>query len=306
MTIPKGGHDETAKRRERAEEIARGRSAQPPQDQGAMSLEETRRMLHELQVHQIELELQNEELREAQATLEASQARYFDLYDLAPVSYCTLDEKGLILEANLNVATRLGVARQELVKQPISRFILKEDQDTWRRHREDLFETGAPLVCEIRMVKKDGTVFWAHLDATPARDPDGVRFCRIVMSDITERKRAEVVLQENQRMLRSILDTIPQSVFWKDANGIYLGCNRVFASAVGLKSPDEIVGKTDFDLPWPRAEVEAYRADDEEVISSKAPKWHIIEQGRRADGTRIWADTSKLPLLSDSGSVYVV
>ena len=111
---------------------------------GGASPEETRRALHELQVHQIELEMQNEELRRTQEELEASRARYFDLYDLAPVGYFTLSEQGLILEANLTAARLLGVARGALVKQPLSRFILPEDQDIYYLHRKELLETGAP------------------------------------------------------------------------------------------------------------------------------------------------------------------
>src|SRR5512143_1299731 len=113
-----------------AEEIARKEAAQSSEDLEFLSPEDIRQTLHELQVHQIELELQNEELRRAQAELEAVRARYFDLYDLAPVSYCTLSEQGLILETNLTAATLLGVARGALVKQPISRFIFPEDQDS--------------------------------------------------------------------------------------------------------------------------------------------------------------------------------
>ena len=156
-----------------------------------LSPEETRRTLHELRVHQIELEMQNEELRRAQAELDAARARYFDLYDLAPVGYCTLCEKGLILEANLTAATLLGVARGALVKQPITRFILEEDQDIYYLHRKQLFETGEPQACELRMVKKDGAPFWAHLAATVAQDADGASVCRVVLSDITARKSEE-------------------------------------------------------------------------------------------------------------------
>jgi PAS domain S-box-containing protein len=107
-------------------------------------------------------------------------------------------------------------------------------------------------------------------------------------------------------MLRQVLDTIPQAVFWKDRTSTYLGCNEVFAKTVGLRDPEEIVGKTDFDLPWPRAEAEAYRADDLHVMENQAPKRHIIEQVQRADGGRIWADTTKLPLVDERGAVYGV
>ena len=117
---------------------------------------------------------------------------------------------------------------------------------------------------------------------------------------------AKDVLRKHQAMLRQVLDTIPQGVFWKDLSGAYLGCNQVLVKNLGLCSPSEIIGKTDFDLPWPRAEAEAYRADDAEVMERQAPKWHIIEQVQRGDGRRIWADTSKLPLVDENGAVYGV
>ena len=185
--------DPASSLRQKAEEIARSNATQSLQDQEALLPTEMRRTFHELQVHQIELEMQNEELRRAQEELDAARARYFDLYDLAPVGYCTLSEKGLILEANLTAATRLGVTRHELVKQPISRFILKDDQDIYYRHREQLFKTGAPQACELRMVGKDGTIFWARLDATVVQDTHGEPVCRVVLSDITERKQYEEV-----------------------------------------------------------------------------------------------------------------
>jgi len=189
--------------RKRAEETDRGKAARMSENMEALSPDEVRQTLHELRVHQIELEMQNEELRRTQAELDASRARYFDLYDLAPVGYCTVSEKGLILEANLTAATLLGVDRGALVQQPISRFILKEDQDIYYRHRKQLFEThstssgpaGEPQACELRMVKKDGPAFWARLEATAAWDAGGAAVCRVVLSDMTERKRYEEKLE---------------------------------------------------------------------------------------------------------------
>jgi len=174
--------------RKRAEEKFRADDAKAKKK---LAPEETRKMLQELLVHQIELEMQNEELRRAQAELDAARTRYFDLYDLAPVGYCTVSEQGLILEANLTAVTLLGVARGTMVKQPLTRFILKEDQDIYYLHRKQLFKTGEPQAFELRMVKKDGTAFWTWLEATIAQDADGVSVCRIILSDITERKQAE-------------------------------------------------------------------------------------------------------------------
>lgn len=122
-----------------------------------------------------------------------------------------------------------------------------------------------------------------------------------VIHDITEHKRAEEALHESQAMLNMVLDAVPQAIFWKDVESRYLGCNRVFAAAAGLDEPGQITGKTDYDLPWPREEADAYRADDREVIRNNQPKRHIIEPLQQADGTRIWIDTSKIPLLDENG-----
>jgi PAS domain S-box-containing protein len=189
--------------RKQAEAIAREKAAQMPENLDTLSPSEARQVLHELQVHQIELEMQNEELRRTQEELEASRARYFDLYDLAPVGYFTISEQGLVLEANLTAAKLLGVARGTLVRQPLSRFILPEDQDIHYRHRKQLFETRAPQVWELRLVRKDTAPFWARVEATMAQGADGATVYRAVVSDITERKRAEEAIETTNAELRN-------------------------------------------------------------------------------------------------------
>jgi len=174
--------------RKRAEALAGERAGERPEDLEAPPLEVALRALHELRVHQIELEMQNEELRRTQEELEASRERYFDLYDLAPVGYFTLNEKGLILEANLTAAKLLGMARGALVKQPLSSFILPQDQDTYYLHRKALLETGAPQGWEFRLLRKDTGPFWVQMEATATPGADGAFVCRAVVSDITERK----------------------------------------------------------------------------------------------------------------------
>jgi PAS domain S-box-containing protein len=199
--------------RNRAENASREEEAKKME---AMSPDETRHMLHELRVHQIELQMQNDQLRHAQAELDAARARYFDLYDLAPVGYFTLSEDEMILEANLTATTLLGVARDALVKQPISRFILDEDQDIYYLYRKQLLETHStssgqavePQVCELRMLKKNGKSFWAHLEAATAQDADGAPVCRLVMSDISERKRVEEDIHLNESRLRRLVDIL--------------------------------------------------------------------------------------------------
>ncbi|MBE3125572.1 MAG: PAS domain S-box protein [Acidobacteria bacterium] len=215
----KTGHDDSADLCKRAEEMAREKAAHSPlvrDSQGspenleARSPEEAQRTLEELRGHQIELKMQNEELRRAQAELDAARARYFDFYELAPGGYCTLSEQGLILEANLTTATLLGVARSALVKKALSRFIVREDQDIYFRHHKQLFETGAPQVCELRMLRREGSHFMARVEATAAQDADGRRVCRIVVIDITApniikeafRRKAKDLQEKNEVLTR--------------------------------------------------------------------------------------------------------
>ncbi|MES2824500.1 MAG: ATP-binding protein [Pseudomonadota bacterium] len=170
------------------------------------------KMMHQLQVHQIELEMQNEELRRTQWQLDAARIRYFDLYDLAPVGYCTLDEQGMIIEANLMAARLLGCDRTALVKQPLSRFIVKADQDSYYLHRKLLLELTDPQSCELRMLNGDGTSFWASLASTYDKNPEGTPLLRMVMSDISERKKAaaermlldELLQQKNNHLEHAI------------------------------------------------------------------------------------------------------
>jgi two-component system cell cycle sensor histidine kinase/response regulator CckA len=158
-------------------------------------------------VHQVELEMQNDELRRTQGELELARDRYQDLYDFAPVGYVTVSETGLILEANLTAATLLGVGRGHLVGRPLTRSIAREDQDVYYHHRKRLFETQEPQACEMRMVRGDGSQFWARIEATAARDSDGQAVCRATMSDITDRKRAERALWEaNERLEEMLLE----------------------------------------------------------------------------------------------------
>ncbi len=192
---------DAAELRRQAEAHVRNLALLPP---SAPTHEESQMVLHELRVHQVELEMQNEELRRAQAEIEAGRERYYDLYDLAPVGYCTLSEQGLILEINLTAATLLGTARSALVRQPISHFIVKEDQDIYYLHRKRLFETGEPQECELRLVKPDGANFWAHLTATAAQAEDGAPLCRVALSDVTERKHSAAKDQHLTRVLLAI------------------------------------------------------------------------------------------------------
>ncbi len=168
-----------------------------PAGQGDISLEKTQRLLHELEVHQIELEMQNKELHRSQEELEISRTKYFDLFDLAPVGYLTLDEKGLILEANLTASRLLGIERSSLVKQPLIRFIISEDQAGYCLQNKLLLETGMPQTFELRMMRQDGSTLWILMETSAKLSSDsGLFMYKVVMSDISIQKRLGEALQE--------------------------------------------------------------------------------------------------------------
>lgn len=187
---------EIAKLRWRAEERLQEQGRVAGKAPSTMSHEEALRLVHELRVHQVELQMQNDELSRAQAELSATRERYFDLYNLAPVGYFIVSHEGRILETNLAGAILLGTPRAALITQPITRFIFKDDQDVYYLHRREILATGEAHTCELRMVKADRTTFWVRLTASvqePSANspPDSAPTSRVVLSDISEQKRIE-------------------------------------------------------------------------------------------------------------------
>jgi PAS domain S-box-containing protein len=165
-------------------------------------------LLHELLVNKLELEMQNEELRRAQAELDVRYTRYFDLHDISPSGYCSVSEDGRILAPNLTAATLLCVPRGALVNQSFARFILGEDRGVYLRMQKLLLETGEAQACELRMIRQDQSQFWAGLSATVAIDEAGVRFYRLFINDVSDRRRAEEELrrmaEEKKALLRKL------------------------------------------------------------------------------------------------------
>ncbi|MFZ5450990.1 MAG: PAS domain S-box protein [Thermodesulfobacteriota bacterium] len=121
--------------------------------------------------------------------------------------------------------------------------------------------------------------------------------------DITEQKQAEEAIRERERMLSLVINAVPQVIFWKDLNSVYLGCNRNYARAAGLETPEAVVGKTEYDLPWKQQEIEIFLAEDREVMQTRQAKYHMVESKKLADGRQIWVDGTKIPLLTEDGAV---
>ena len=233
--------------RARAQRQARASTPQVPADLTALGPEAAGKLFHELRVHQIELELQNEELRRSQEELEVSRARYFDLYDLAPVGYVTIDETGLVLEANLTAAALLDVGRSSLVQQPWTRFVHPEDQDVYYIFRKQLLSRGGQYGCELRLMKSNGAVFWAQIEARLSQRDDGTHASRITLSDTSERKRVQEALNASETRHRALFETSPAALLtlappsWKFTAG-----NGAALAMFGARDEAELLQRT----PW--------------------------------------------------------
>lgn len=103
-------------------------------------------------------------------------------------------------------------------------------------------------------------------------------------------------LSESPSMLALVMDSIPQAIFWKDRHSVYIGCNRRFLNNAGKKTVDEIVGKTDYDLPWTKEEADFYREVDQRVMANNTAEYNIVQPQHRADGSFTWVSVSKIPL----------
>jgi PAS domain S-box-containing protein len=194
--------------RQQAEKIVKDSPDQSSETLNAMAPEAIRKMLHELHIHQLELEMQNVELERTQQQLSAAHSRYFKLYDLAPVGYCTLSKTGLILESNLSAAALLGINRSALINQQLARFIINADQDIFYLHRKKIAQTGIAQTCELRMHRQDGSQYWVQITETAIPDDiDGETHC-LVLIDISERKAYEQRLLESEARVQSKLNAI--------------------------------------------------------------------------------------------------
>ena len=179
--------------RERAEKILLAKD----DELEALPVADVRKLIHELEIYQVELEMQNEELRKAQSELETSRRNYYDLYDLAPVGYFTFDPAGMILEVNLTGADLLGVERAYLIGRGFSMFVAPQFQDLFHLHRRRAFEIGGRQKCTLDLIRQDGSHVSVQVESGAVQNEQGeLGRCLTVITDITALKRAENSLRE--------------------------------------------------------------------------------------------------------------
>jgi PAS domain S-box-containing protein len=313
MTSDKHHRKRAAELRRLAEEAVRNEQAPLPTSSSDLAEQDTEQILHELRVHQVQLEMQNEDLRQAQEKLDASRARYFDLYDLAPVGYCTLSANGRILKANLTAATLLGVDRATLVQQPFTRFILEEDQHLYTLRQLQGPDIPDPQECELRLKKDDVGSFWAHLTITAVQPAAGQSEYRIVLSDISDRKHAEIRASEQAVFTRRILDSTPAHIALLDPEGMIVDVNTAwtrFAQENNGTEMNKLGPGTSYFCSWSSQYGDITNATEafagiRQVQRGERPSFTIEYPCHAPNEQNRWFSLQALPLVGDTGHVLV-
>jgi PAS domain S-box-containing protein len=235
-------------------------------------------LLHELQLHQIELETQNETLRQTQLSLEESRDHYINFYDFAPVGYLTLTDKGLISEINLTGAALLGMERNKLLRQRLARFVAAEDSDRWHHHVLDVFNRDDKRSCELTFKRGNGSVFNAQLDCLRLLKEDRAPELHIVLTDITERKFSEQKILKQQERLNGLIDNAMDAIITVDAQQNIIIFNQATERIFGYAAT-EVIGR-----PLEQLIPQSFRSRHQQYVEDFG-KTHISSRSMGSLGT---------------------
>ncbi len=260
-----------------------------------------KKLVRELQVHQIELETKNEELRRAQAEIEESRTKYFDLYDFSSVGYFTFSQTGEILEVNLTGASLLGVERTKLLHRPFSTFLDPEFRSLFRDHRLSVLKAGGRERCELKLLKKDGKSFYVSLESISVPHGRNHRI-RSAVSDITELKKAREKAETEHAFRIAIANSILSGIIAVDPEGRQSFVNLGFCRMVG-RSEEELIGRKPPFAYWPPEESDHISKAFQKVMDGKAPRDGLELRFMRKNGERFDALVVSSPLKDHRGKV---
>lgn len=249
-------------------------------------------LVHELQVHQIELEMHNEELRHAYDEADALRDRYADIYDFAPVGYFTLDRQGVILEMNLAGSILLGIKGSQKGRHRFASHVVEDNLPAFNGFFDEVLKATHKTQCEVGLLPTSHRAeACVRIEAVPDENGDE---CRMVVMDISAARQAEMALQEREQYQRAVLDNFPFKVWLKDSQSRFLAVNKAFAATFGKSSADALIGQSDFDV-FSREIAEAHRADDQAVLEAGEQK--TVVERVEIDSQQRWFETYKSPVV---------
>ncbi len=242
------------------------------------------------------------ERKQAEAALRESEEKHRVLIETTATGFVFLDADGRVLDANDEYLRLAGYdKREQILGRRVTEWTAAYDQARNAVEVKKCIASGSVRGLVVDHVHPDKTVIPVEINASTLGAGDSLKIVALCR-DITERKQAEMTLQGSRQMLRSVLDTVPVRVFWKDTEGRYLGCNQPFAGDAGFDSPEALIGRNDHDMGW-KDQADLYRADDRQVIASGIPKLQYEEPQTTPAGTRLWLRTSKIPLRDLEGRI---
>ncbi len=262
------------------------------------------KILEQLRIHQAELEVQNQELLRSQTDLEMSRNRYYELFDLAPVGYFSLDPKGIIADVNLTGTDLLGTERIFLKDKPFLVNVEAHDHQHFLQLLGRAVKTGERISGELTLLRRDRSVFEARAEmvttdpASPSR-----RHVLLTLLDITAQKQARTALEESQQMLSLVINSVPQYLFWKDRNAVYLGCNDNFCRLLDCSGPVDIIGRSDVELAWLPETAEVFHDAEFQVLESNRSILRQTETHQLPNGEHVIWETNRVPLHDMAGNV---
>ncbi|HEY3295346.1 MAG TPA: PAS domain S-box protein [bacterium] len=232
-------------RRKQAETLLTARVAEGGQS-AAITPEEALRLVHELQVHQIELEMQNEELRRAEEELRLSRDRYSSLYDFAPVGYVTLDAQGAMVKANLMIARMLGVERGRLLDQTLARYVAADARSAFEAYIQAARQSEVRVPLDATLVRADGTTFPVHMDGLALEVPDGPPQLRLSISDVSVLQATMDALRQSEEHFRTLVQHIPDVTWTVDERGRLTYISPNVERLTGFTAAEILESKPDF------------------------------------------------------------
>ncbi|HZG37474.1 MAG TPA: PAS domain S-box protein, partial [Nodosilinea sp.] len=236
------------------------------------------------------------ERRQAELSLQENEKLFRGIFEQSAMGIIEADLDEQIVRVNQIFCDLVGYSEADLLTMTYTHLTHPDDIELDQTHVERLLRGDLPsFVIEKRYLHSDGSAVWVALAVSLVRDGQGQpQYMLGVVNDISDRKQAELALQESRNMLKLVLDTIPQRVFWKDRQSRFLGCNPAFASDYGL-TPDGVIGKTEDELPW-ASYASKYQADDAQVMATRQPKLGYEERASTVGNQDLWTLTSKVPL----------
>ncbi len=304
MKKDKNDSPEAASLRKKAEELLKKKQSKNEIPQTVhleyrRDINDSLRLLHELEVHKIELEMQNEQLQLAVDQAAKAINKYTAIYDFATVGYFTLNNDGTIYQLNHCGAKMLGNNRTGMVRRNFRQFITRDTQQVFNDFFRKVFASGTIQACEVRLIIEGNPSGFLHLEGIFSEEEQN---CNLTAIDITKRKQAEEKFEFERYLFAMLMDNIPDHIYFKDRESRFIRINKSMLKLFGFNNLDEAIGKTDFDVFKDEHALQAFQ-DEQAIIRTGESIDNYEEKETWPDGSITWVSTTKIPLRENNGEI---